>query len=330
MKKYFSLLIATGISLLSMAQSDKAPYLTKSLANQTVSNVKVETSGGSISVAGVSTAEAKIEVYVTGNNNGNLSKEEIDKRLSDDYTLDVSFNNGKLTAIAKNKSYNMNWKKALNISFKVYVPKDVSTELHTSGGSINLNNLNGEQDFATSGGSLHVDGVSGKINGKTSGGSVHVSNSHDDIDLSTSGGSIEAKNCDGELRLNTSGGSLRLDDLKGNIKANTSGGSIRGGNVQGELITHTSGGSITLNALACSLETSTNGGSINVDFASLGKYVRISNNGGDINLQLPSGKGYNLDLAGRKIDTGTLNNFSGSVENDRVSGKLTVAAPTLK
>ena len=304
MKKYFSLLIATGISLLSMAQSDKAPYLTKSLANQTVSNVKVETSGGSISVAGVSTAEAKIEVYVTGNNNGNLSKEEIDKRLSDDYTLDVSFNNGKLTAIAKNKSYNMNWKKALNISFKVYVPKDVSTELHTSGGSINLNNLNGEQDFATSGGSLHVDGVSGKINGKTSGGSVHVSNSHDDIDLSTSGGSIEAKNCDGELRLNTSGGS------------------IRGGNVQGELITHTSGGSITLNALACSLETSTNGGSINVDFASLGKYVRISNNGGDINLQLPSGKGYNLDLAGRKIDTGTLNNFSGSVENDRVSGKL--------
>ncbi len=69
----------------------------------------------------------------------------------------------------------------------------MSTKLRTSGGSISLINLNGEQDFSTSGGSLHVEKMSGKIDGSTSGGSIHVSDSKDEIDLRTSGGSIEAK-----------------------------------------------------------------------------------------------------------------------------------------
>ncbi len=60
MKKYmlfFSLLSATAVT---KAQSgDKEPYLTKSLSSETIQNVLARTSGGSITVAGVST-EAKI------------------------------------------------------------------------------------------------------------------------------------------------------------------------------------------------------------------------------------------------------------------------------
>ncbi len=226
MKKFFLLTVITALSLYVVAQN-KEPYMTKSVSGESVKSTEVQTSGGSISVTGVnSAAETKVEVYIQSNNGKNeISKEEIAKRL-EQYDLNVSVGNNKLTAIAKPKQRNMDWKKGLSISFKVYVLKNVSTDLSTSGGSISLSNLTGDQKFTTSGGSLHIDNVGGKMDGHTSGGSIDVQNSRDDIDLTTSGGSIKANNCNGKLRLTTSGGSLDLKDLKGHIKASTSGGSV--------------------------------------------------------------------------------------------------------
>jgi len=324
MKKTLLVFTLSAFNLLTMAQfnSEKEPFMTKSLSTASIKEVQAETSGGSISVSGVAASEARIEVYVSPSNNKNtLTKEEIQKRLNDKYDLDISVAGNKLTAIAKLKEKMTDWKKALNISFKIFVPKDVSTDLSTSGGSISLTNLSGKQNFSTSGGSLNVDKVSGDIDGRTSGGSINVSNSKDDIELSTSGGSIEAKNCSGKIRLTTSGGSLDLDDLSGQIRATTSGGSVHGSNVEGELIAHTSGGSIHFSDLSCSLETSTSGGNIDVSIKELGKYVKISNSGGNINLSLPKNKGLDLDLSGKIADT-HFENFSGKINETEVNGKL--------
>ena len=325
MRKLFLLMFITAVSFFANAQnkSDKEPYMTKSLSSESVKSTEVQTSGGSISVTGVnSAAETKVEVYISSNNGRNeISKEEIVKRL-EKYDLNVSVSNNKLTAIAKPKERNMDWNKGLSISFKIYVLKNISTDLATSGGSISLTNLNGDQRFTTSGGSLHIDNVGGKMDGRTSGGSIDVQNSKDDIDLATSGGSIRASNCDGKLRLTTSGGSLDLKGLKGDIKASTSGGSVKGSNISGELNAHTSGGGIHLYDLACSLEASTSGGSIDVEIKELGKYVKLSNSGGGIDLQLPKGKGVDLDLEGDRIKTDQLGNFDGKVEDDSLQGKL--------
>jgi len=324
-KTIFSLLMmASALFLNAQFNADKDPYMTKSLTGESLQKVNVETSGGSISVTGVGASEARIEVYVRPNNgrNESISKEEIRKRLDEDYTLEVSVSNGQLTAIAKQRRDFNNWKRSLSISFRVYVSPDMNTKLRTSGGSIALENLSGTQDFSTSGGSLSVEKLSGHINGRTSGGSISVSNSKDDIDLSTSGGSIEAKNCQGTLELTTSGGSLRLKDLKGNIKAKTSGGSVDGDNIEGELYAHTSGGSVDLSDLACSVETSTSGGNMAVSIRQLGKFVRIDNSGGNISLELPKDKGVNLDLRGNKIKVDALNNFSGSKDDDSLDGTL--------
>jgi hypothetical protein len=325
MKKYFLFLLLAALQLTVMAQfkSDKEPLITKSLSNEAVKNVEVQTSGGSIAVSGVAALEARIEVYVSPNNNKNdLSKEEIQKRLNEKYDLNISVANNKLTATAKSKERITDWRNALNISFKVFVPRNVSTDLSTSGGSISLTNLSGDLKFSTGGGSLNIDNVGGKVDGRTSGGSINLENSKDDIELTTSGGSINAKNCDGKLRLSTSGGSLDLKDLKGEIKAATSGGSVMGRNVEGELIAHTSGGSIHLSDLSCSLETSTSGGNIDVSIKQLGKYVKISNSAGNIDLELPKGKGIDLDLSADKIKTDHLDNFNGKVNDDEVNGKL--------
>lgn len=323
-KVLFHLMLAgMAISLNAQNKTGEEPYLTKSFANASIKDVDVKTSGGSISVEGVNPSEARVEVYVNANNSSdNLSKEEIKRRLEENYDLDVSLSNNTLGAIAKPKEKNMNWKRSLSISFKVFAPKNINTDLATSGGSISLTSLSGSQEFSTSGGSLHVDNLSGKVKGRTSGGSIHVANSKDDINLSTSGGSIHAENSTGNLRLSTSGGSLDLTHLNGNIEANTSGGSINGNNIEGELVTSTSGGSVHLSDLACSLEASTSSGSIDVSMRSLGKYIRLSNSGGNIDLEIPGGKGVDLKLSGNKISTPALANFNGSMDNNEVEGKL--------
>jgi hypothetical protein len=327
MKKYLLLLIVVSCTFITSAQSRNSdkPYMTRSLSADAIKEVVVQTSGGSIAVSGVAASEARLEVYVKKNNNRGgetLSDEEVQKRLSEDYDLNIDVSNGKVSARAKPKDKNIDWKRALSISFKVFVPQNISSELHTSGGSIHLNNLSGSQEFSTSGGSLHVDNLSGKIKGRTSGGSIHLENSKDDINLSTSGGSIEAKNTNGNLILSTSGGSLLLKDLNGIIKANTSGGSINGKNIGGELITSTSGGSIVLNDLSCSLEASTSGGHIDVSMKELGKYLTLSNSGGNVNLQVPAGKGLDLKLRADNIKRNGLTNFQGTIEDDEVNGKL--------
>jgi len=324
MKKYFLFFLLAAQSCLVMAQKDKEPFMTKSLSNESIKNAVVQTSGGSISITGVSASEARIEVYVYPNNSNQsgLSKEEIQQRLSELYDLNINVTNNKLTAIAKSKEQIRDWKKALNISFKLFVPKEVSSELTTSGGSISLVNLTGNQDFTTSGGSLHIDNLSGKTNGRTSGGSISLENSKNDIDLTTSGGSIDAKNCEGKLRLITSGGSLNLKNLKGEIRATTSGGSIEGKTISGELITHTSGGSIHLADISSSLEASTSAGSITVSIKELGKYIKINNSGGNVDLELPKNKGINLELSGTRIKTDHLESFSGKIEEDEIDGKL--------
>jgi DUF4097 and DUF4098 domain-containing protein YvlB len=298
--------------------------MTKSFSGQTINKAELQTSGGNINVAGGNGGNYRLEVYVTPNNNRNgssVSKEELQKRLDENYDLTVGVENNKVTAIAKPKKNNMDWRKSVSVSFKLFVQQNITTDLSTSGGNITLSNLSGNQEFRTSGGNLDIENLAGRIRGRTSGGNIDLTNVGEDIDLSTSGGNITAEKCNGKIKLATSGGSLRLSALKGDIDATTSGGSVHGNNIEGDLNTHTSGGNIDLEALNCSLETSTSGGNIDVQMNSLKGFVRINNSGGNINLRVPN-KAMDLRLTGGKIKTDKLTNFSGSVEDEQIKGKL--------
>src|ERR1700761_650254 len=103
MKTGLLILLVACQGVVALAQDNKAPYETKSLASAAIKEVYVNTSGGSISVSGASGEEARIEMYVRGNNNADLSKEEIKKRLDDDYIVEVSVANHELHASAKRK-----------------------------------------------------------------------------------------------------------------------------------------------------------------------------------------------------------------------------------
>lgn len=325
MKQILVFLLATSITYTLQAQGD-APYLTKSLKEAGIEHVLAETSGGNISITGDAAAEPRIEVYIRsgGGKIFQLSKEEIQKKLNEDYELSITTVDHKLTAIAKPKNRNAswNWRKSLSISFKIYVPRNVSTNLTTSGGNLDLAHLTGTQDFRTSGGNLQIDDLAGKIKGVTSGGNIHLKDSKDDITLSTSGGNIDAKNSSGKLKLTTSGGNVTLEELTGNIDATTSGGSVRGNVLSGELSAVTSGGNVTMSELSCSITASTSGGNITVSVKELGSFVKLSNSGGNINLDIPGNKGLDLKISGDKVKVNSLNNFSGKIEDDSIDGKI--------
>ena len=330
MKKILLLLMLSAPAILVSAQDNRVLYLTKSLASDKIKTVFVNTSGGSIAVSGAEGQEPRVEVYINGNNNQSLTKEEIKSRIDELYTLDISVHDGELHATAKQKRSNMNWRRSLSIAFKVYVNERTATNLNTSGGSISLVSLTGNQNFETSGGSINVNDVTGIIKGETSGGSINVSNSKQDIDLETSGGSINASNCSGNIRLETSGGSLRLQNLKGTIKATTSGGSVNGNNISGELTTGTSGGSVNLMAISGSLDASTSAGSLHVQMLQVGKFVKLDSSAGHVDLELPTKQGLTLDVRGDRVTLDMDGTFDGSKEKERVAGKLNGGGPTVE
>jgi hypothetical protein len=309
------------MAFFGMAQQGE-PYYVKSLDGLSIKEAELLTSGGSLQIYSISGEKHRLEVYIRGNNNNNLSKAEIEERLKERYELTIEASSDKIKAIAKQKSGWTDWKNALSISFKLYVPSNINSKLKTSGGSITLKGLDGKHEFATSGGSLSIEGLKGDIDGKTSGGSITVKDSEGTIDLKTSGGSISASGCKGEIDLATSGGSLKLDNLSGKIEATTSGGSVSGQTINGDLITKTSGGSVRLLQLKGSVEASTSGGSMTVDILELGSYVKLKTSAGNIDLNIPKGKGVSLDLSGNKVNVPSLTNFSGSASDDDLTGTL--------
>jgi hypothetical protein len=142
------------------------------------------------------------------------------------------------------------------------------------------------------------------------------------VELVTSGGSISASNSKGDIELKTSGGSLNLANLEGDIEATTSGGSVEATNISGELEVATSGGSMRLSDMKCTLDAATSAGSLKVEMTALGKYVRLRNSGGSIQLTVPGNKGMNLELQGNSVDVNALKNFSGSHTGKEVKGTI--------
>lgn len=322
-KLLFILMVAyTGCATVQ-SQDESKPFLTKSLNGASLEQAESETSGGNISVTAVPAGEARVEVYIRPNNGiFNLSREEIQQRLGESYDLDVSVTGQTLTATARPKHGHQNWRHGLSISFKIFVPKNISTHLTTSGGNISLNGLSGNQDFTTSGGNLDINAMSGKLKGRTSGGNIRIFGSKDEMDLTTSGGNIKADHCSGHINLSTSGGSVELMTLNGEISASTSGGNIRGAEVDGSLSARTSGGNVELQQLSGGLEASTSGGNIRVDMKDLTGPVRITNSGGHIDLRLPKDRGMGLNITGDKVSAEGLAHFSGTLKKDEITGDL--------
>lgn len=162
--------------------------------------------------------------------------------------------------------------KYLRIKFIVTVPRDYNVDLHTSGGSISVDDLQGEVKSHTSGGSLFFGRIGGTVYGKTSGGSITLRGCKDEVKVTTSGGSIDIGEVSGTVTANTSGGSIKVEEVMGTINARTSGGSVTAyiaRQPRANCSLKTSGGTVTAylaRDVKVTVDAHTSGGSVHTDF----------------------------------------------------------------
>lgn len=275
----------------SMPSQDE-PYRIETFDITTPGDLNVETSGGHITVKGSSNNSVRVEMYVRKNGR-NLLPEDNDL---DDWDIDISQSGSSVQAVAKRRGssgWNIFGKNnGLSISFVVYTPREMSTDLNTSGGHIEARGLSGNQKVSTSGGHLQLTNLKGTIDARTSGGHVEIADVQGDVDARTSGGHIDVRNSEGNLKVKTSGGHIDLADISGSVEARTSGGSI------------------------------------SADLDTIGQFVELRTSGGNVEIRVPENIGLDLNLEGSYVST-NLQNFSGEVDRDEVHGKLNGGGPKI-
>lgn len=156
--------------------------------------------------------------------------------------------------------------------FIVTVPESYNLDLKTSGGSIEVADIEGKVRARTSGGSLRFGKIKGELQGATSGGRITLASCTHEADLRTSGGSISAGYLGKEARLSTSGGRIEVKEALKSLQADTSGGSISVGfseSPSSDCRFTTSGGSITVSLsedAKMDVDARTSGGRVHIDF----------------------------------------------------------------
>jgi DUF4097 and DUF4098 domain-containing protein YvlB len=256
--------------LLSVALADTEDRITRSFDVKPGGWLKIMADRGSIEVN--TSGRDRVDVEITREVDTWTDSEA--EEILENFEIELSQSGNDVIIEAKfRKKFSSFWdriRNRLKVRFIVTVPEKYNVDLHTSGGSITVDDLEGEVKSHTSGGSLHFGNIKGPVYGKTSGGSITLEGCIGDAEVRTSGGSLNIGEVDGNVVASTSGGSIRIESAKGTVDASTSGGSIKVNEVMGTINASTSGGSITAHISKqpqsnCKLKTS--GGGINVYMA---------------------------------------------------------------
>lgn len=146
---------------------------------------------------------------------------------------------GQLDDDERDRGHNM------NVRFTITVPRSFNIEVDTRGGSISVDDINGEAEISTAGGSIKLGQIGGRVNASTAGGSISLNGSNADATLNTAGGSIKIGDVNGNVKANTAGGSINIERAAGWVEARTAGGSINVKDSTGAVNASTAGGSIS-------------------------------------------------------------------------------------
>ena len=230
----------------------------------------VESDLGSIEVTTGSSNRVEVEVIVKGGR----------EKYLDDFEVEFEQNGNDVSVfgeLMKRRSFWSSIRKPLRVEFLITVPKQYNLDLYTVGGSISVDDLDGDVRAETAGGSLNFDRINGTVEGRTSGGSISVESCVGEADVKTSGGSITLGEVKGEVSAKTSGGSITVDEVMGRIDAATSGGSVTAyitGQPEDDCRLSTSGGSVSVyleEDVSVYVDAHTSAGRVDTDFPISGR-----------------------------------------------------------
>jgi len=233
----------------------------KNLALAPGGQLLVDIEAGSVSVTGGSGSGCRVVVT--------SSRDDLDEKL--DFSFEESAGEVRIVARRKGKSWFGSWSFRGKLRVEIEVPERTEIDLDTSGGSLEVDSIEGDVRLDTSGGGIRVTRVRGEVLADTSGGGIHIENVDGEVRADTSGGGITMHDVTGDLVADTSGGSIKIRGAGGRVEADTSGGPIdvefAPGNSEGGSLSTSGGGiTVTLDAGAnLEIDASTSGGSVRSD-----------------------------------------------------------------
>jgi DUF4097 and DUF4098 domain-containing protein YvlB len=197
------------------------------------------------------------------------------QEIFDNFEIEFDQDGKNVIIVAEYKKSRSFWggkKDRFNVEFSISVPEKYNLDIITAGGSIMVDDLEGDIDASTSGGSLNFRKTKGSIHGRTSGGSISLKKCEGLADVRTSGGSINIGHVKGDVDARTSGGSINVEEVIGVINASTSGGSVTAhitGQPKDDCRLTTSGGSVNIymdENVGITVDAKTSAGYVDTDF----------------------------------------------------------------
>ena len=266
---------------------------------------------GAVVVEGTRSSDVHVKVY-KGTNRMRAGRAE---DVLDRFELSFNESGNRVEIIGDYDRPRGRWgDNGLRVKFEIEVPTDINVVLETAGGSISVDNIEGDAEVKTAGGALRLSSIDGEVNAHTS------------------GGSITAEDLGGESILRTSGGSIQASDIGGSLDVNTSGGSIKIESVDGPVHARTSGGSITLMEIAGAVQAKTSGGSIKAEvLGPIREDMDLQTSGGTVTLTMDEGIKADLDAksSGGSVSVDFPVTIQGEIKKTHVQGEINGGGPML-
>lgn len=263
--------------------SENNPHITKEFTVDDNATLRAYTASGNIEVQTVeNTDKVRVELYLDRgysfwSNNKNL----------DNYRITIIQRGNEVVASVERKSKETGFfSDQMRFSYKIYVPKKLSTELKTARGNVTISGMQGNHVIKSSGGNIDLESISGKASVYTAGGNITISNSRGVLYGKTTGGNINIAQSQGEIRVQSSAGQVIAERISGTLLAELGAGDIK------------------------------------AHFTCVSEGISLNTGAGNIYVELPFRDGYDLVINGSEIDLPSGLDFSGYRNSRRVEGRV--------
>lgn len=266
-----------------VCKAEGKPYITKEFTLKGPGILKAYTVAGNIEVKTIEeTDKVRVELYL----DRGYSFWSNSKNLDNYRITIIQRGNEVISSVERKNKETGFFSDQMRFSYKIYVPRSISTELRTSGGNVSISGLHGRHVIKSSAGNIDVDDIHGKVTAYTVGGNINFNYSKGILYGMTTGGNIMVDQSQGEIRLQSDGGQIRAERISGTLLAKLGGGDIK------------------------------------VHFLCVSEGISLDTGAGNIYLELPRMKGYDLVLKGTDIRLPAGLQFEGYKSRQKVEGTV--------
>lgn len=313
------------------AQVQLTPISEKFSADQ-VENLMLSVVDADVTVNTSDASSVTVDITVDGRDR--------DKAMEyyENQNFNVFLEGGTLQVVSEpDKNYRepSNWRNSISTHVKINMPTDVHSSIRTSDGDLAIQELTSGAEIRTSDGDIDIGQISGgEIMIRTSDGSIaaHLLQGPS-VSIRTSDGDLMLGELIGnKVRAQTSDGDIVVETVSGEFEARTSDGDIYISNLtSSRAVAQTSDGDIKVSDVTGSLTVSSSDGDVVLELVDP-REISVSVGDGDVLVSIPADISTTLDVRASDgdVEMDAFSNFSGNIEESRVTGDLNGGGPTIR